>query len=81
MMGNVWEWMESPFTSGDYGAGSSRGMRGAGWIYSSSYLAVSYRGNWNPADVDTFMGFRVASVPEPGSMAMLAGLAVGALLY
>jgi formylglycine-generating enzyme required for sulfatase activity len=28
MMGNVWQWMESPYTSGDYGTRSTRCMRG-----------------------------------------------------
>ena len=28
MMGNVWEWMESPHTDPDYGTTSDRGLRG-----------------------------------------------------
>ena len=28
MMGNNWEWMESPYSDPSYGAGSSRGLRG-----------------------------------------------------
>ena len=32
MMGNDWEWMESPYSSGDYGTGSSRGLRGGCWL-------------------------------------------------
>ena len=40
MMGNDWEWMESPWTSGDYGAGSSRGLRGGNWDYTSDRLGL-----------------------------------------
>ena len=31
MMGNVWEWMESPWNDPSYRAGSSRGLRGGFW--------------------------------------------------
>ena len=34
-----------------------------------------------PTDESDSTGFRVASVPEPGSIIMLAGIAVTALLY
>ena len=82
MMGNDWEWMESPWASGDYGAGSSRGLRGGGWHSYSIGLASSYRDHYYPTyEGGTYIGFRVASVPEPGSLTMLVMIAVTGLLY
>ena len=75
--GDVWQWNEA----GIFGDGSSRGERGGSWYYYSYNLASSYR-NYNysdPAYGDFDIGFRVASVPEPGSLAMLAGVALTAL--
>jgi formylglycine-generating enzyme required for sulfatase activity len=84
MMGNDLEWMESPWASGDYGAGSSRGLRGGGWYSYTGNLASSGRDYYlDPTYESDYIfpiGFRVASVPEPGSLAMLAGVAVTALL-
>ena len=74
--GNVWEWNES------FLYGSSRGLRGGSFAYDSNGLLASSRGNGiYPDDESSYVGFRVASVPEPGSLAMLAGIALTALLY
>jgi formylglycine-generating enzyme required for sulfatase activity len=75
MMGNVWEWMESPYCTGDYLSGSYRGLRGGS--YSSDfadYLASYYRNIYNPSLDNVFVGigFRVASVPEPATIAVLS---------
>jgi formylglycine-generating enzyme required for sulfatase activity len=81
MMGNVWEWMESPYSSGDYGVTALRGARGGASGSDSSSLAYSNRGYNFPENEDRTIGFRVASnVPEPGCIALLAGLALTALL-
>ena len=71
MMGNVWEWNETPLS------GSSRGLRGGSCHSYVSVLASSYRLNNFPYyEHDKGLGFRVASVPEPASAAImtLAGL-------
>ena len=73
MMGNVREWMESPYTSGDYGTGSGRGLRGGACGYGDSILASSRRGSVAPYGEYDYIGFRVASeVPEPMSVALLS---------
>jgi formylglycine-generating enzyme required for sulfatase activity len=72
--GNIWEWNEALINT-------ARGLRGGSWYYESGYLAASDR-YWNLSSVeDAAIGFRVASVPEPGSLAMLLGIALTALLY
>ncbi len=79
MMGNVWEWMESPWSDSAYGTGSDRGLRGGSCYFSGGYLASSYRLNYSPGGENSIFGFRVASeVPEPASMSLLAvgGLAL-----
>jgi formylglycine-generating enzyme required for sulfatase activity len=74
--GNIWEWNESILSS------SSRGLRGGSFhgLY-SSFLHASRRGSDFPTYESHYIGFRVANVPEPGSLIMLAGLALTALLY
>ena len=75
--GNVWEWNEADI----YGDSSSRGLRGGVWSDYSYSLAASSRLNDFPAYEGYGIGFRVASVPEPGSITMLLGIALTALLY
>ncbi len=73
--GNVWEWNESVLY--DW----SRGLRGGSFGNVSGYLLASDR-SYNDPEVGNYdSGFRVASVPEPGSLAMLAGIALMSLLY
>lgn len=72
MMGNVWEWMESPHFSGDYLSGSDRGIRGGSYCNFGSVLSSSYQKNINPSAEFYDLGFRVASiVPEPCSLVLL----------
>jgi formylglycine-generating enzyme required for sulfatase activity len=70
MMGNVWEWNETLFY------GSYRGIRGGSYGDYDSDLRSSYRNYGNPSSEYNSVGFRVASVPEPASAAImtLAGL-------
>ena len=79
MMGNVFEWVESPWTSGGYGTGSDRGLRGGSYEFFDYTLGYSYRFIYgSPSNVGTNVGFRVAQVPEPATLALLAlaGLAL-----
>ena len=72
MMGNVWEWMESPYYSGEYQSGSYRGTRGSSCILIVvSYLSSSSRYPSGPYGEGSESGFRVASVPEPCSLVLL----------
>lgn len=75
MMGNVWEWMESPWTSGDYLSGADRGVRGGSCypLLFGDYLSSSYRHHvgLDPYYEDDGIGFRVASVPEPATLLLL----------
>jgi len=77
--GNLWEWNEEDI----YGAGSSRGLRGGGWDGDSDYLHASGRyGYGHPTYEGGFIGFRVASVPEPGSITLLlCGLVAGLIWW
>lgn len=71
MMGNAWEYMESPF-SGNFLSGSSRSFRGGTYSTSSILiLSSSYRTSYNPYSEDNYVGFRVASVPEPATLLLL----------
>jgi len=79
MMGNVWEWMESPWESGDYGTATRRGQRGGSYIGGDGNLLSSTRTWGHPYEEDVGLGFRVASeVPEPASLGLitLGGLAL-----
>ncbi len=80
MMGNVWEWMESPYSDPNFGPGSNRGLRGGSCYSYGNYLASSLRGYYGDPYTELIdIGFRVASeVPEPATMSLLAigGLAL-----
>ena len=72
--GNVWEWNEAL-------TGSSRGLRGGSWLSGSSLLTAFYRLSYDPTYEYGDIGFRVASVPEPGSIALLLAGAVAGLIW
>ena len=78
--GNVWEWNETAFDGTNDTAGENRQLRGGSWLNLSFDLDASYRFDANPADGFVNEGFRVASVPEPSALSLLAiglgGLAV-----
>lgn len=80
MMGNVWEWMESPFYSGNYTSDGHRFRGGSRYYYYPvETLGSSYRDYGDLAlDEHYYIGFRVASVPEPATL-LLLGLGAGVL--
>jgi formylglycine-generating enzyme required for sulfatase activity len=75
MGGDVFQWNETVVDS------SSRGLRGGYWVRGSDFFASSFRiDDAYPASVDC-LGFRVASVPEPGSIMLAVAGGVCLLAY
>jgi formylglycine-generating enzyme len=74
--GNVREWNEVNIS------GSGRGLRGGGFSsLNHSGLASSYRDHYPPTTEYGSIGFRIALVPEPGSIALLLVGAISLLGY
>jgi len=63
--GNVWEWNDTIF-------GSSRLLRGGEWFGNESSLRASVRSADGPTFEGRYLGFRVATVPEPTSAVILS---------
>jgi hypothetical protein len=56
-------------------AGSFRGVRGGGFGFDSSGLAVTFRNTGDPTYGISDRGFRLAMIPEPGTgLLVIAGL-------
>jgi formylglycine-generating enzyme len=70
--GNVWEWNESAFDGSNNTAGENRELRGGSWENVGSLLDASIRDSFDPTDGYISLGFRVASVPEPSALSLLA---------
>ena len=71
--GNVWEWNETAYDGTNNTAGENRELRGGAWNGSSFFLDASNRNKYSPSvEVNETVGFRVASVPEPSSLSLLA---------
>jgi formylglycine-generating enzyme required for sulfatase activity len=73
--GNVWEWMESAYDGSNDIADDFRELRGGAYYYSSSNdLNATLTSRYSiPAEGFSFdFGFRVASVPEPSALSLLA---------
>jgi hypothetical protein len=78
--GNVWEWTETALSGDNNSATNVRTIRGGGWTSLEGQLSSSFRSsNGFPDGERTFIGFRVASVPEPSTYALLLAAAAGAL--
>jgi formylglycine-generating enzyme len=75
--GNVFEWNETAVTD------SSRVLRGGSWVSESDFLLASYRIDYVYPTLENYnIGFRVATVPEPGSLTlMLCGALVGLFFW
>ncbi|QTN31198.1 SUMF1/EgtB/PvdO family nonheme iron enzyme [Akkermansiaceae bacterium] len=71
--GNVFEWNDAVVF------GSTRGMRGGSWANNSDSLPASKSNVNTPPNELDYVGFRVASVPEPSAL-LLTVLSASALL-
>jgi len=85
--GNVREWTESlpsPFwtyeSSPDDPSSEDRVLLGGMFMSTEDFLRSSYRDFQPPFSGNVFVGFRVASVPEPSSALLLTGAGLGLLL-
>jgi formylglycine-generating enzyme required for sulfatase activity len=76
--GNVWEWVESASDGFNNNVSEDRDMRGTSWDHEIQASAASVRSPRDPYEDVAMTGFRVASVPEPSSLSLLAlsGLAL-----
>ena len=71
MMGNAFEWMESPYNTIDYLSGSYRCFRGGSYDWNKNQLTQFARANGDPSIEYFDHGFRVASIPEPATLLLL----------
>lgn len=69
--GNVEEWNESAFDGANNSPSEFRAIRGGRWFEAESDLRSSARGGLTPPGGDNTVGFRVASVPEPSTYALV----------
>ena len=79
--GNVWEWNESAFDGTNNLSSEGRAIRGGSWYSTEDFLRSSSRFDIVPADEGNLVGFRVASVPEPSTYALLLMTGAGALWF
>jgi len=71
--GNISEWNESAFDGTNDDPSEPREMRGGSWVNSFEYLDASNRQSYGPGlEASEFIGFRIAMVPEPSSLSLLA---------
>ena len=71
--GNVWEWNESAFTAPNDSPSESRAFRGGDWDNAELNLRSSTRNINAPTGSSSYVGFRVASVPEPSCAILMLG--------
>jgi formylglycine-generating enzyme required for sulfatase activity len=72
MMGNDWEWTESPYSDLAFDPQSMRSVRGGSWGDGLGNMHALSRMPGAPTTESYGIGFRVASVvPEPASLALL----------
>lgn len=69
--GNVEEWLESAFDGTNNSPSEFRAIRGGRWFEGASDLRSSARSGLLPLGGDNTVGFRVASVPEPSTFALV----------
>ena len=69
--GNVYEWNESAFAGTNSSSSGARAVRGGDFLNTELNLRSSFRSFLDPTFEDGGIGFRVASVPEPSTYALL----------
>ena len=81
--GNVFEWNESAFDGLNSSSSEGRAIRGGYWLDPEGSLRSSGRGygDGDPTIELDVIGFRVASVPEPSTYALLLMAGAGALWF
>jgi len=79
--GNVAEWTESAWDGLNNSSSEDRTVRGGDWFGSFDQLASDSRDINAPLYESDFIGFRVASVPEPSTIALLLLTGVAARLW
>jgi formylglycine-generating enzyme required for sulfatase activity len=75
--GNVWEWLETATDGTNSSASETRTARGGKWDSADNQLRIELRLGPLPTVEENTIGFRVASVPEPSTYALLALSAAG----
>ena len=80
MMGNVWEWNESAADGSTNNMAANRVFRGGSASAYEGSLRSSSRYSNSPSSGNSHLGFRVAAIPEPSSIALM-GLAGGVALF
>jgi hypothetical protein len=69
--GNVQEWNESAWDGVNDSTSEERGFRGGLWYFTEIPLRSSTRDSFYPSNEDVWVGFRLASVPEPTTFSLL----------
>ncbi|MDZ7619024.1 MAG: PEP-CTERM sorting domain-containing protein, partial [Patescibacteria group bacterium] len=72
-------WTEGTMYRSDPGQWE-RCLRGGSFINPASIMVKTYRQAQNPVNVSQYIGFRVAAIPEPGAMVLLAPGGIAALI-
>ena len=71
--GNVWEWSETAYNGSSSTADEHRALRGGSWYYIVGSLDASYSLAIDFPKSESFdYGIRVAMIPEPSSLSLLA---------
>jgi formylglycine-generating enzyme required for sulfatase activity len=77
--GNVMELIETEIDGSNLSPSAARPFRGGFWYESEVALSSSARNGNTPTTESFYLGFRVASVPEPSTYALLLMTGAGAL--